>query len=74
MDLIRLHVLPPSYRAQDIARLIIASPATRIVKCSAASPWEVFLRPEHAGQFSIHYYKPKPQKLKPSTTTTKGKK
>lgn len=72
MDLIRLHVLPPSYRAQDIARLIIASPATRIVKCSAASPWEVFLHPEDAGKISIHYYRPKALKLKPSTT--KGKK
>jgi hypothetical protein len=66
LDLIRLHVLPPSHGAQEIAQLVIASPATRIVKSAAASPWEVFLCPEHAPQVSIHYYHPRTIKPKGS--------
>jgi hypothetical protein len=65
LDLIRLHVLPPTYGATEIARLVIASPATRIVKSTAASPWEVFLCPEHAPHFSIHYHRPRRRKSTP---------
>ncbi len=64
MELIRLHVLPPSRGARAAATLVIASPATRIVKCIHASPWEVFLRPDHAARIAIHYYKPKPSNTK----------
>ncbi len=58
MDLIRLSVLPTAFGADQIAKLVIASPATRIVKSYAASPWEVFLCPEQAQRFSIHYHRP----------------
>jgi hypothetical protein len=58
MDLIRLSVLPSACGADQIAKLVIASPATRIVKSYAASPWEVFLCPEQAQRFSIHYHRP----------------
>lgn len=59
MDLIRLNVLPPSYGADQIAKLVIASKATRIVKSTAASPWEVFLCPQHAERIAIHYHRPR---------------
>ena len=62
MDLIRLHVLPPTYGAKEISRLVIASPATRIVKSLAASPWEVFLCPQDAVGISIHYNRPRKKK------------
>jgi hypothetical protein len=62
LDLIRLHVLPPSHGAREIAQLVIASPATRIVKSISASPWEVFLCPEKAQQISIHYHHPQKSK------------
>lgn len=58
MDLIRLSVLPTVCGADQIAKLVIASPATRLVKSYAASPWEVFLCPEQAQRFSIHYHRP----------------
>gem|GEM_PF-1480529 len=67
MDLIRLNVLPPAYGADQIAKLVIASPATRLVKSYAASPWEVFLCPEQAQRFSIHYHRPQ-------GTTAQGRK
>ncbi len=54
MDLIKLNVLPPMIGADRIAELVIASAATRIVKSFVASPWEVFLRPEDAGRYSIY--------------------
>jgi hypothetical protein len=54
--------LPPTHGAHEIARLVIASPATRIVKSISASPWEVFLCPEKAAQISIHYNRPQKQK------------
>ena len=55
MDLIRLNVVPPRCGTGHVAKLVIASPATRIVKSFAASPWEVFLCPEQAPRISIHY-------------------
>jgi hypothetical protein len=55
LDLIRLHVLPPKCGADHVSRLVIASPATRIVKSFVTSPWEVFLCPEYAARISIHY-------------------
>mgnify|MGYP000390796356 FL=1 len=58
MDLIRLSVLPAAFGADQLAKLVIASPATRLVKSYAASPWEVFLCPEQAQRFSIHYHRP----------------
>lgn len=65
LDLIRLHVIPPKRGAQIIAQLVIASDRTRIVKSSAASPWEVFLRPDHAQRLSIHYSVPRKHKRRP---------
>ncbi len=64
MDLIRLNVLPPAHRPpgannSDLALLVIATAATRIVKCTQASPWEVFLCPQHAPRFAIHYRAPR---------------
>jgi hypothetical protein len=59
LDLIRLNVLPPTYRAHQIGKLVIASKATRIVRSITASPWEVFLCPEHAQRISIHYNRPR---------------
>ncbi|MDD9900455.1 MAG: hypothetical protein OXT65_05715 [Alphaproteobacteria bacterium] len=59
MDFIRLHVLPPSSGTKETARLVIASPATRIVRSISASPWEVFLRPQDATRFAIHYHAPR---------------
>lgn len=55
MDLIRLNVFPPRRGTEILPQLIIATARTRIVKSTSTSPWEVFLRPEHAGKFSIHY-------------------
>jgi hypothetical protein len=59
LDLIRIHVLPPAYGTKKTAQLVIASPATRIVKSQSASPWEVFLCPADAARFSIHYHCPR---------------
>lgn len=61
MDLIRLHVLPPRRSGDIVSRLVMTTPATRIVKSynNAASPWEVFLCPEQAARISIHYYQPR---------------
>lgn len=58
MDLIRIHILPPDCGAERVARLVIASPATRLVKSCTTSPWEVFLCPERAQRLSIHYHRP----------------
>jgi hypothetical protein len=58
MDLIRLSVLPSVCGADQLAKLVIASPATRLVKSYTASPWEVFLCPEQAQRISIHYHRP----------------
>ena len=66
MDLIRLNVLPSGFGADHVSKLVIASPATRLVKSYATSPWEVFLCPEQAQRFSIHYH--------PERTSTKGRK
>lgn len=66
MDLIRLSVLPPLVGADRISELVIASSATRIVKSFVASPWEVFLCPEHAARFSIHLNLP-------AKSSTKGR-
>lgn len=67
MDLIRLNVLPPADRPpgarnNDLASLVIATAATRIVKCLRASPWEVFLCPQHSARLAIHYHPRKPKK------------
>lgn len=69
MDLIRIHVLPPSRTkssagtpSQDlVGKLVITTPAARIVKCRTTdtSPWEVFLRPDRAARLSIHYHAPR---------------
>ncbi|MDF3024762.1 MAG: hypothetical protein K0R10_2123 [Alphaproteobacteria bacterium] len=67
MDLIRLNVFPPRRGTEILPQLIIATARTRIVKSTATSPWEVFLRPEHAEKFSIHY---RPQKKKTSKKNT----
>lgn len=61
MDLIRLTVLPPADRPpgarnSDVSSLVIATAATRIVKCLRASPWEVFLCPQHSARLAIHYH------------------
>ena len=55
MDLIRLNVLPPAHGTPEIASLMIASPATRLVRSLHASPWEVFLCPDKAARFAIHF-------------------
>jgi hypothetical protein len=55
LDLIKIHILPPACGAKETARLVIASPATRIVRSHTASPWEVFLRPEQAARLAVHY-------------------
>jgi hypothetical protein len=60
LDLIRLNVLPPADRPpgarnSDLALLVIATDATRIVKSSRASPWEVFLCPQQAPRLAIHF-------------------
>jgi hypothetical protein len=62
LDLIRLNILPPSCGTKATAKLVIASPATRIVRNKGASPWEVFLRPADAARLSIHYRQPRQQK------------
>ena len=67
MDLIRLSVLPPLIGADRIAEIVIASAATRIVKSTAASPWEVFLCPKRAARFSVFYNRP------PKTAVSKGR-
>ncbi len=70
MDLIRLNVLPPPRPSatgqsspgglrHDLAQLVITSAATRITKCLHASPWEVFLCPQHAPRIAIHYHQRK---------------
>jgi hypothetical protein len=65
LDLIKLHVFPPISGTQSLARHIIASPSTRIVKSYTASPWEVFLCPEQAGRVSIHYNRRQQKGRKP---------
>jgi hypothetical protein len=58
LDLVRIHVLPPGSGSAFVSRLIVTSPATRIVRSHTASPWEVFLRPDMAARISIHYRQP----------------
>ena len=64
MDLIRLNVPSPKRGTKILTQLVIATPQTRIVKSTAASPWEVFLRPEYARNLSIHYRQPRKTKTK----------
>ncbi len=64
MDIIRLSVFPSGPSTEHLSRHIITTPATRIVKSYRASPWEVFLCPEHAGRVSVHYNRPR-RKLQP---------
>jgi hypothetical protein len=66
MDLVRLSILPPLYDAREITRRIIEGNGTPIVKSTRTSPWEVFLRAEHAARVSIHYCEAK-------TNVTKGR-
>lgn len=55
LKLIRMHALPPGCGTAYVARLIATDPtAARLVR-NETSPWEVFLRPEHAARISIHY-------------------
>jgi len=71
LDLIRLNVFTPRRGTEILPQLIIATPRTRIVKSTVTSPWEVFLRPEDAEKFSIHY---RPHKKKKTPHTPQGRK
>lgn len=59
LDLIRINILPPPHGKDRLSQLVITTAATRLVKSLSASPWEVFLCPDHAGRFAIHYHRPR---------------